>query len=87
MPELSTRDIHITEKAGVTTVSGFIVQKDAPNDLVTAVPVYAETASNSLLFLGQVLVDGPDSSFHLNAPGNVHKIVIDPNRTILTAPK
>ena len=87
MPELSTRDIRITEKAGVTTVSGFIVQKDAPNDLVTAVPVYAETASNSLVFLGQVLVDGPDSSFHLNAPGNVHKIVIDPNRTILTAPK
>ena len=87
MPELSTRDIHITEKAGVTTVSGFIVQKDAPNDLVTAVPVYAETSSNSLVFLGQVLVDGPDASFHLNAPGSVHKIVIDPNQTILTAPK
>jgi hypothetical protein len=87
MPELSTRDIHITEKAGVTTVSGFIVQKDAPNDLVTAVPLYAETASNSLVFLGHVLVDGPDTSFHFIAPGNVHKIVIDPNRTILTAPK
>ena len=52
----------------MTSVSGFIVQKDAPNDLVTAVPVYGETASNSLVFLGQVLADGPETSFHLNAP-------------------
>ncbi len=87
LPELSTREIHIAQKSAVTTVSGFIVQKDAPNDLVTAVPVYGETASKSLVFLGQVLADGPDTSFRLNAPGNVHKIVLDPNQTILTAPK
>ncbi len=87
LPELSTREIHITQKAGVTSVSGFIVQKDAPNDLVTAVPVYGETASKSLVFLGQVLADGPDTSFRLNAPNTVRKIVLDPNQTILTAPK
>ena len=87
MPELSTREIRITEKSGVTTVSGFIVQRDAPDDLVTAVPLYAETASNGLVFLGQVLADGPETSFHLSAPSNVHKIVIDPKQTILTAPK
>ena len=44
IPELEAREIHITEKAGVTTVTGVIVQKDAPDDLVTAVPVYADTA-------------------------------------------
>ncbi len=87
LPELSTREIRITQKAGVTAVSGFIVQKDAPNDLVTAVPIYGETASKSLVFLGQVLADGPDTPFRLNAPGTVHKIVLDPNQTILTAPK
>ena len=87
MPELSTREVHITEQAGVTTVSGFIVQKDAPEDLVTAVPVYAETAANSLVFLGQVLADGQETSFHLTGPRNLHKILLDPQQTILTAPK
>src|SRR5208283_939154 len=44
IPELQAREIHITDKAGVTTVTGIIVQKDAPDELVTAVPVYAVTA-------------------------------------------
>jgi hypothetical protein len=71
----------------VTMVSGFIVQKGAPEDLVTAVPVYAETAPNSLVFLGEVLADGPETAFRLSAPAGVHKVLIDPNQTILTAPK
>ncbi len=87
MPELSTREIHIAQQSGVTTVSGYIVQKDAPNDLVTAVPVYGETSSNSMVFLGEVLADGPETAFHLSTPANVHKVVIDPKQTILTAPK
>ena len=87
IPELTTREIHIATKAGVTTVSGVIVQKDAPEDLVTAVPVYATTASNALVFLGEVLADGPDTSFRLTAPTDARKIVLDPKQTILTAPK
>src|SRR5208337_3321939 len=51
IPELEAREIRITEKAGVTTVTGVIVQKDAPDDLVTAVPVYATTAANAQVFL------------------------------------
>ena len=87
MPELSTREVRITEKAGVTSVSGFIVQKDAPENLVTAVPVYGEATANSLVFLGEVLADGPETSFRLNAPAKIRKIVLDPKQTILTAPK
>jgi len=87
IPKLSTRDVRIADKAGVTTVSGVIVQKDAPENLVTAVPVYGETAANSLLLVGEVLADGPETSFHLTAPTRVRKIVIDPEQTILTAPK
>jgi hypothetical protein len=87
IPRLEAREIRITEKAGVTTVTGVIVQKDVPDDLVTAVPVYATTAGNALLFLGEVLADGPDTGFRLIAPSNVRKIVLDPKQTILTAPK
>jgi hypothetical protein len=87
IPELETRDIHVATKAGVTTVSGVIVQKDAPEDLVTAVPVYTTTASNALVFLGEVLADGHETSFRLTAPSDARKIVLDPKQTILTAPK
>jgi hypothetical protein len=87
IPELKAREIRITEKNGVTTVTGVIVQKDVPDDLVTAVPVYAATAGNALVFLGEVLADGAETGFRLIAPSNVRKIVLDPKQTILSAPK
>jgi hypothetical protein len=87
IPELEARDIRITEKAGITTVTGVIVQKDAPDDLVTAVPVYATTATNAQVFLGEVLADGPETAFRLTAPNNVRKVLLDPKQTILTAVK
>jgi len=87
IPKLEAREIRFTEKTGVTTVTGVIVQKDVPDDLVTAVPVYATTAGNALVFLGEVLADGAETGFRLIAPSNVRKIVLDPKQTILTAPK
>jgi hypothetical protein len=87
IPELETRDIHIAEKAGVTTVTGVIVQKDAPDDLVTAVPVYATTATNAQVFLGEVLADGAETTFRLTAPSDARKIVLDPKQTILSVSK
>jgi hypothetical protein len=87
IPELETRDIHIAEKAGVTTITGVIVQKDAPDDLVTAVPVYATTATNAQVFLGEVLADGAETAFRLTAPSDARKIVLDPKQTILSVSK
>jgi len=87
IPELEAREIRITEKAGVTTATGVIVQKEVPEDLVTAVPVYATTAENALVFLGEVLADGAETGFRVIAPSGVRKIVLDPKHTILTAPK
>ena len=84
IPELEAREIRFTEKAGVTTVTGMIVQKDVPDDLVTAVPVYASTAGNALVFLGEVLADGRETGFRLPAPSGVRRIVLDPKQTILT---
>jgi len=87
IPELEAREIHITEKTGITTVTGVIVQKDVPDDLVTAVPVYATTAGGALVFLGEVLADGAETAFRLTAPSDMRKIVLDPRQTILSAPK
>jgi hypothetical protein len=87
IPELEVREIRFIEKAGVTTVTGVIVQKDVPDDLVTAVPVYATTAGNAQVFLGEVLADGAETAFRLAAPSDARKILLDPKQTILTAPK
>ncbi|MFZ0359672.1 MAG: M1 family aminopeptidase, partial [Terriglobales bacterium] len=87
IPKLEARDIRLADKSGTTIVTGTIIQKDAPDDLVTAVPVYATTAGNTLVFLGEVLADGHETAFHLTAPAAVRKIVLDPKQTILTAPK
>jgi len=87
IPELETRDIRIAEKNGVTTVTGMIVQKDAPDDLVTAVPVYAAMPGNAMVFLGEVLADGAETAFRLKAPSGTRKILLDPKQTILSAVK
>jgi hypothetical protein len=84
VPRLETREVHITQKERGAVASGVIVQKDAPEDLVTAVPVYARTSGNTLVFLGEVLADGAETSFRLNAPSDARKIVLDPKQTILT---
>lgn len=68
-------------------VSGTILQKDAPQDLVTSVPIYGVVTGKQPVLLGRVFADGEESSFHLSAPAGTHKILLDPNDTILTAPK
>jgi hypothetical protein len=74
-------------KGAGSVVSGTILQKDAAQDLVTSVPVYALVAGKQPVLLGRVFADGEESSFRLSAPVEAHKIVLDPNETILTSPK
>jgi hypothetical protein len=54
---------------------------------VTSVPVYAVLPGKQLVLLGRVFADGEESSFRLSAPAGTHKILLDPNETILTSPK
>jgi hypothetical protein len=82
MPRYSTRNVSYSPKANATVVAGTLLQKDAPNDLVTAVPIYAVSGKTTTL-LGQVLADGPETTFHFVAPAGTRKIEIDPYQTIL----
>jgi hypothetical protein len=87
LPRLELRSVKFLQKGGNTVVSGTILQRDAPADLVTSVPVYLVSAGKPTLLLGRVFADGEESTFHLSASVAVHKIVLDPYETILTAPK
>jgi hypothetical protein len=87
LPQLELRGVKFTPKGGGSIVSGTILQKEAPQDLVTSVPIFGFGAGKQLVLLGRVFADGEESSFRLPAPAGVHKIVLDPNETILTSPK
>jgi hypothetical protein len=87
LPKLELKAVKFTPKGAGSVVTGTIVQKDAPPDLVTSVPVYAVMAGKKTVLLGRVFADGEESSFHLTAPAGTHKIVLDPNETVLTSPK
>jgi hypothetical protein len=85
LPHLELRSVKYTPKTGGSAVSGTIVQKEVPAELVTVVPVYAVFAGKNVL-LGQVIADGPETTFHLSAPAGTRKIVLDPYQTLLTRP-
>src|SRR6266516_4073673 len=82
IPRLELRGVKYSDKSGSTSVSGIILQEDGPEDLVTAVPVYALIGAKTIL-LARVFADGPETSFRVSAPAGARKIVLDPYQTIL----
>ena len=85
LPHLQLQSVKYVPKPGGSSVSGKILQEDAPKELVTAVPVYAIVDGKTVL-LGQVFADGPETSFHFSAPLGTRKVVLDPYQTLLTRP-
>jgi Peptidase family M1 domain len=86
IPSLELRAVKFTPKAGTTAVTGTIIQDHAPENLVTAVPLYGSVAAK-LIFLGDVFAEGHETQFHLEAPSGVRKILLDPEQTILARGK
>jgi hypothetical protein len=68
------------------TATFVLKQDNAPDQLITAVPIYAENASGSLTFLARVFADGPESEVSITVPSDTKRIVVDPFHTILTRP-
>jgi hypothetical protein len=87
LPKLELQGVKFTEKANTMIATGVIRQKDAPESLVTSVPVYAVVAGKAPVLAGRVFADGSETSFHLSVPAGTHKLLLDPNGTILTALK
>lgn len=87
LPKLELKSVRFTPKSTGSAVSGTILQKSAPEDLVTSVPVYGVITGKQLVLLGRVFADGGETTFRLSAPAGVHKIELDPYGTVLTAPK
>ena len=87
LPKLELKAVKFTPKGTGLVVTGTIEQKEAPEGLVTSVPVYAVNPGKQMVLLGRVFADGQESSFHVSAPAGTRKIVLDPYETVLTRTK
>ncbi len=84
LPRFETKSVAYTRNDDATIVSGVLLQKDAPEDLVTSVPIYAVVSAKTPVLLGRVFADGPETTFRLTAPAGTRRIVVDPYQTVLS---
>ncbi|MGH9670462.1 MAG: M1 family metallopeptidase [Terriglobales bacterium] len=86
LPRLELKDVRFARHGGKFVVTGTLVQKEAPDLLVTSVPIYAVGGGGKPVLLGRVFADGPESPFQLPAPLGATKLHLDPYQTVLTRP-
>ena len=94
IPRLELHSVRVVNRADKPSASGAILQHDAPNTLVTPVPVYARVVSRTrdgaqeekLVYLGRVFADGPETTFHFAVPLGTRSLALDPYRTVLRQP-
>jgi len=83
VPRYEVDDVRISVRGAKTIATAKLVQKDAPDDLVTSVPVYAAQPSGKPVFVGRVFADGEETSIRLTVPAGTRKLLIDPYWTVL----
>ncbi|HEY2545037.1 MAG TPA: M1 family aminopeptidase [Candidatus Acidoferrum sp.] len=72
---------HHTEKGEV--VRGKLFQTGVPRSFITSVPIYSNSGAGHNVYLGTVVAAGPETSFHFTTQSAPHKLVIDPQMTLL----
>ena len=63
-------------------VRGKLLQTGVPRSFIARVPLYFNTGGHHML-LGTVITSGPETSFHFTAEAAPHKLLIDPQMTLL----
>jgi len=82
IPKIEVNGVKFVPSPRGTTITGKITQKEAPDELITSVPLYGATPGG-LVLLGRVFADGPESTFRLTGPAGIKKIEVDPYHTVL----
>jgi hypothetical protein len=88
IPVFGLRDLKFSdkEKGKTTLVTGTLLQEQAPDTLVTAVPIYASIGGKNI-FLKRIFAEGEETQLRLVAPAGTRKLVIDPEQTLLSRAK
>jgi Peptidase family M1 domain len=64
-------------------IRGKLRQRGVPHSFVAPVPLYANFGSGRAVKLGVVVAGGEETAFHFTVPSVPHKILIDPQNTLL----
>jgi hypothetical protein len=73
--------VHRNEKGYL--IKGKLFQRGVPRSFIAPVPLYASAGAGHSAVLGVVTAAGPETSFHFTAEAAPHKIIIDPQMTLL----
>ncbi len=73
--------VHNSDKGYV--VRGKLYQENVPHSFLAPVPLYTGANSGHASFLGVVVTTGPETSFHFTTQTEPHKVLIDPQMTLL----
>jgi Peptidase family M1 domain len=68
-----------SDRVGTMVATGKLRQTNAPDTLVTSVPLYNERGE----FIARVFAEGPESTFRVRVPSGTKRLVLDPNGTVL----
>lgn len=85
VPSYQVAELKVATREGRSTASFTLVQQQAPESLVTSVPIYAAAADGTLTFVARAFADGSRTQLRLAVPAGTRKLVVDPFDTVLTA--
>jgi hypothetical protein len=85
LPRLELADVNISRKPGAVVATGKILQKEAPEHLITSIPLYAAGTGKPVL-LGRIFAEGAETEFRFTVPPDTKKLLLDPYQTVLTRP-
>ncbi len=83
IPHFELQGVKVSAKDRSLVATGTILQKNAPKDLVTSLPLYARLAGNRRVFVTRVFADGPETAFRISVPAGTRELLIDPEQTVL----
>ncbi|HXE91727.1 MAG TPA: M1 family aminopeptidase [Terriglobales bacterium] len=86
VPRIELADVRFERRGAKSVAVGRLIQKDAPDQLITSVPVYAQPVRGAPVFLGRVFADGPETEFRLPVSAGVTRLLLDPHFTLLRRP-
>jgi hypothetical protein len=66
-------------------VKGTLTETGVPRSFIAPVPIYAVGAMNHAVYLGTVTAESVKTAFHFTTPTQPHKLLIDPEMTLLCA--
>lgn len=86
IPRFELQDVKFSARGEKPMVTGKLLQRDAPEDFISSVPIYAAAAAGRPILLGRVFTDGSETTFRFAVPAGTRKLVIDPYQTVLRQP-